>query len=314
MGLTKKISLSIKSSGTQVRVKKGFDLLASYNSSPWDVDLAKITFAELYERWLYERGAKMPPSTLKSLKSGYRHCKALHARPYREIRAPEMQKCVDGEGLSYATQGKIRSLLSNLDKFAAWHEVTDRMCSLLLTSAPIPETSRVPFSEEEIATLWVHKDDPWVDIVLILIYSGWRFSEIRLLRAEEVDLEAGTMLGGVKTSAGKNRIVPIHSLIRPFIKARLAEDGAYLLCGTEKSLPMSETYFRKHWGMVMERLEMVHVPHDCRHTFETLLDAAKANRKCIDLMMGHKSKDIGQRVYNHKTLNQLKESVELVTR
>ena len=36
------------------------------------------------------------------------------------------------------------------------------------------------------------------------------------------------------------------------------------------------------------------------------------NRKCIDLMMGHVSKDVGNRVYNHKTLEELKAAIELM--
>ena len=47
----------------------------------------------------------------------------------------------------------------------------------LLTSDPIPETSRQRFSDEEIAKLWEHQAEPWVDTVLIFIYSGWRISE-----------------------------------------------------------------------------------------------------------------------------------------
>lgn len=31
-------------------------------------------------------------------------------------------------------------------------------------------------------------------------------------------------------------------------------------------------------------------------------------------MMGHKSKDTGNRIYNHKTLDELKEAIELITR
>ena len=36
------------------------------------------------------------------------------------------------------------------------------------------------------------------------------------------------------------------------------------------------------------------------------------NRKCIDMLMGHKSKDVGNRVYNHKTVEQLRDTVELL--
>lgn len=39
---------------------------------------------------------------------------------------------------------------------------------------------------------------------------------------------------------------------------------------------------------------------------------AGANRKCIDLLMGQVSKDTGNRVYNHKTLDELKATVALI--
>ena len=62
----------------------------------------------------------------------------------------------------------------------------------------------------------------------------------------------------------------------------------------------------------MEKIGADKTPHEARHTFETFLDDAKANRKCIDMLMGHKSKDVGNRVYNHKTIEQLRETVELL--
>lgn len=62
----------------------------------------------------------------------------------------------------------------------------------------------------------------------------------------------------------------------------------------------------------METLDMEHTPHECRHTFETRIDGASANRKCIDILMGHVSKDVGNRVYNHKTLDELKAAVALI--
>ena len=49
-----------------------------------------------------------------------------------------------------------------------------------------------------------------------------------------------------------------------------------------------------------------------RDALRTQLDSAGANRKCIDLLMGHVSKDTGNRVYNHKTLDELKATVELI--
>ena len=58
---------------------------------------------------------------------------------------------------------------------------------------------------------------------------------------------------------------------------------------------------------------MQHVPHECRHTFRSRLDSAGANRVCIDRLMGHKSGNTGERVYTHKTIEELRANIELIT-
>ena len=118
------------------------------------------------------------------------------------------------------------------------------------------------------------------------------------------------MKGGTKTKAGKDRVVPIHSKIRTLIEARLAESGPRLISYNGRAC--SQTQYRIFWADIMKALGMNHTPHECRHTFETQLDSAGANRKCIDLLMGHVSKDTGNRVYNHKTLDELKAAVEMI--
>jgi len=46
--------------------------------------------------------------------------------------------------------------------------------------------------------------------------------------------------------------------------------------------------------------------------FRSRLDLAGANKRGIDLIMGHKSKDVGERVYTHKTIKELREAIELL--
>lgn len=76
--------------------------------------------------------------------------------------------------------------------------------------------------------------------------------------------------------------------------------------------PYSESRFYIAWKKMMQKIDADKTPHEARHTFETLLDNAGGNRKCIDMLMGHKSMDIGNRVYNHKTLDQLRETINLL--
>ena len=47
---------------------------------------------------------------------------------------------------------------------------------------------------------------------------GWRPQELATLRLDEVNLEKWYMQAGMKTEAGKQRIVPIHSKIKELVK------------------------------------------------------------------------------------------------
>lgn len=287
-------------------------MLAEYNRDPWNVSQAKITLHELFNLWKEKKAVKLGRASKESLYAAFGHCSKLADRPYKSIKAFQMQETIDTCGRGASTQASIRNLWKHLDRFAMELDIITRCYSDLLTAAPSPETTRSRFSDEEIAKLWEHLDTPWVDVALILIYSGWRSGEFLALTPECVDLQAGTITGGFKTKAGKNRIVPIHSKIRPLVEARLAEGGSRLI--THQGKPVSKATLRKLWGEMMQQMGMSHVPHECRHTFESLLDSAGANRKCIDMMMGHASKDVGNRVYNHKTINDLRVNIELITR
>ena len=59
-----------------------------------------------------------------------------------------------------------------------------------------------------------------------------------------------------------------------------------------------------------------HATHSPRNTaFRSRLDSAGANKRCIDLMMGHASgSSVGERIYTHKTVQELKNEIELIAR
>ena len=76
---------------------------------------------------------------------------------------------------------------------------------------------------------------------------------------------------------------------------------------------LSQTQYRRHWTALMETLSMSHTPHECRHTFRSRLDSAGANKVCIDHLMGHVSQGTGERIYTHKTIEELKSNLALIT-
>lgn len=152
-----------------------------------------------------------------------------------------------------------------------------------------------------------------MDSVLIYIYSGWRISELILMPASDIDLQAGAFRGGLKTKSGKNRIVPIHSKIRGFVENRLAgnrENALFLSKGSPISVPAYLKLFKKTLTSI--GVTSYHTPHDCRHTFTSLLDSAGANQVCIDRLIGHTSKSLTTRTYTHKDIEELRQAIELI--
>lgn len=284
--------------------------LAEYNRNPFDVDLAKITMKELFERWSARDFPKMSKSSASSHKSAFKHAAQLHNLPYKSIKAYQMQEVIDKCGCGYSTQGAIKNLFGQLDCYAMELDIIVKMNSSLIHAAPIPPSSKVPFTEEEIQSVWDIECQEWCDSVLFLLYTGFRIGEMLTIEKANVDLEQMTVKGGIKTKAGKDRIVPIHPRIQKFVKQRMTEPGKYLFSYNGKKLSTSQYYI--FWNRVMDELKIHHTPHECRHTFRSRLDSAGANKVCIDLMMGHKSKEVGERVYTHKTIDELKEALNLV--
>ena len=289
----------------------GLIALAQYNHNPWNLNGEKTTFAELFNLWLEKKAPKLGIENRNALRSAYKHCRPLANVRYKEIRAYHMQECIDQCGFGYGTQAAIKNLFYHLDRFALEMDIISRGYAGLTTSAPTPETSRHPFTNDEVARLWINQHVPWVDSVLVFLYTGFRISELLDLRTDDIDLVNGTITGGTKTKAGKNRIVPIHSKIATLIRRRVSDGGEYLFMLDGRKCPVRRYY--EIWDGIMKSAEMKHTPHECRHTFRSWLDSAGANKRCIDLIMGHKSNDVGERIYTHKTILELKNTIKLVT-
>ena len=291
---------------------EGLALLAKYSKDPW-MNARDITLGELFKKWKEDRMPLLSPANAEKISFSHNHTKSLDKHKYREIKAYQMQQTINNCGKGYATQAAIKSFWRHMDKYAYEQDIIAKEYSELLTSAPEEESTRQPFTEVEISKLWIdyYNGVPDVDIPLIFIYTGFRISELQHMKVDDIDWDENIMVGGMKTAAGKNRRVPIHHSILPLVRARAKINREGFLFESKNGMYKSR-FFREKFKQVMKQENMEHVPHECRHTFETLLDNAGANRKCIDMLMGHVSKDIGNRVYNHKTLEQLRENIELL--
>jgi integrase len=145
-----------------------------------------------------------------------------------------------------------------------------------------------------------------------MIYTGLRIGELMLIKNADINLNERYMKGGIKTAAGKNRIIPINKKILPLIQARYDQGHEFLIVNAFNEKMKYDNYYKERWQPIMENLSISHKPHDCRHTCATLLDNAGANKLSIKRILGHASQDITDKVYTHKDIEELLKAIDLI--
>lgn len=293
---------------------------ADYNKVHNRTSLAdhRLTFAELYYRWLNRHIADTDPSAsaICGYKNAFRHCSVLHGMPYAEIKYSDYQRIIDDmrkAGLSYSSVKKVRSLISLMESYAAKIEATGKAYAPLLSlGRNRPVHPHKPFSRQKINRLWNALNMPGADSILILLYTGMRVGE--MLQLQKTDVNQRQQLIRItrsKTQAGI-RTIPIHHRIQGIISNRMQSPGPCLITDPAGK-PYSHSRYCDIWKKVMAEIHATgHTTHDCRHTVATLLDNAGANETAKRRILGHAGGDITERVYTHKGLRQLRRCIELL--
>jgi len=153
---------------------------------------------------------------------------------------------------------------------------------------------------------------PYANTVLILLFTGIRLNEFISIKTENVYLKERYFITGSKTDAGKDRIIPISHLIERYISDMYHPDNEFLFSPFNDETIVTKARYRHMFDTVMQQLNMSHTPHECRHTFVSMLDDAGANKVSIQKIAGHKGSDVTEKVYTHKNIEQLLSAIDLL--
>lgn len=293
--------------------------LAEYNKNPYDVGIRNQTFAQVFESWFkwkfkIDHTAKGKTSTQACYCAAYKKCTPLHDKLMHEIKAQDMQNILELPDLSHATLEHVQNLFKQMYKYCLQFEIVEKdYTKFIRITKEDDDVQGVPFTHEELAKLWQHKDTPFVDTILIYCYSGFRINELSTMPLDCIDLQEGTFTGGLKTRYSRDRVVPIHSAVLPMVAVRHDKSFKSLIYHDGTS-DITQAKYREHFNAALKAcgIDAEHTPHDCRHTFNTLLDEAGVDRVARYKLMGHKGKDINETVYTHKNIDQLREAVESI--
>ena len=272
----------------------------------------KLTFSEVYEKfiaWKFPEDTDLSKSSRNAYHCGYLNSKSLYDRTFEDLKAPDLQKVIDDCPLKKQSLNTILMLFKQMYKFAIYSEiVTENKALYVSVKAKDDVEHGTPFSDTELQTLWQNTDDPEVQLILIMCYSGWRIGEVLKLTT---NLEERYFQGGIKTAAGKDRIVPIHPSIYEFAKNKvLTQNGR--LCIYSQTQHRNALFYP-----TLERLGIVgdpkHTPHDCRHTFSALCEKYGVRENDRKRMLGHSfGNDVTNAVYGHRTLEELRTEIEKI--
>ena len=289
------------------------DALAEYNTNPYNIDDKKITLAELWEKWKAYRQTRK-----QSIQGGYisafRRCKSMHNMAFNDINSMMIQAAVDDISDHPPSARLIKVIFNLLYKYAMLMGIADKNCAIPVETPTINTSNKhKPFSDKELAALWKHQDDFVVKVALVLCYTGMRPTELIKMKNADVHITERYMVGGIKTKAGKNRVIPISKKILPIITEWHNNDNKFLLVDPDGNHTKTwlELYNAKWMKSTIPEI-MNHFPHDGRHTCKTRLDNAEVNKTTSKLILGHSSGDVSERVYTHKTTKQLIEAIDLI--
>lgn len=271
-----------------------------------------ITFAKCYHEWYAIHSQEVGPAALESYRSAYGHLSDIVGKPISQLDYATLQAPIDvmrSRGLSYAACKKVRSLLNMVLKYAIIRgHIATNYAQYLKLGKNIPVKPHKPFTRQKINRLWAMNTYE-ANTVLILMYTGMRCSEMLNLKLSDVNMKSKYfIIRESKTEAGRNRIIPIHDRIFHIVANLRQSSSTYLIERNGRRLSYSQycEIFTK--AMKTIRGEK-HTTHDCRHTVASLLDTAGANPSAVRAILGHKNGDITIRVYTHKSLRELRQTI-----
>lgn len=287
--------------------------LAEYNRDPYNIDGRSLTFSEVYEKWSAEHFADLKQTTQGGYQSAFKNSAPLHSMLFKDIRKEHLQNCLDNSGLAAATQKLLKNLHNQLFKYAIEHDIVTRNYSALTKVKAVRKPSiRSVFTSEEMGRLFEARNNKIACVAIVLLYTGMRVGELLDMEKSDVDLERKIMIGGNKTAAGRNRIIPISDKILPIIAEFMQTEGNYLVTSNAGGRMSYVNFLNRYWYELMDKLGMSHKPHDTRHTFITLMDEAGVNRTVLKMIVGHNTKKDITDHYTHKNIQNLLEAVNSI--
>lgn len=308
--------------------------LAEYNKTPYDLDVASVTWLDVWNKWGPAAIESASSSLAPQLRKAHERCAPLYSMKMKDVRKGHMQDILDSiSHMAGTSQARLKYVMQQTFKWALENDIINKDYSQFLTTdvKKKEEALHFPYTTEEIKKLWTYQNKlfPLVyakkgvniettvqaaNAVLVLLYTGLRIMELGELKAADVHLDERYIdLQGTKTQSAK-RIVPIHKDIVPVIKALLADGGEYLVVNGHGKPITYPQWSRRILADTNAIIGTEHTLHDTRHTFISAAERSglDANSIILKRIVGHSTGGNTTALYTHKNIEDLVAAIDKV--
>lgn len=284
------------------------------------------TVKDVYEMWSDIHFRTLTSSGEQGYKSAWNYLKPIENQKMRDVKTADFQMCIDlcAENYGRSSCEKVKQLCSQLCKYSMQNDLITQNYAQFLVLPKEEKKEKSIFTDEELSILWENSQDPNVQLILILCYTGLRLGELITIKKENVYLsdDKNYIIGGIKTEAGKNRIIPINKCILPFVTNLYNNSqNEYLYHVEAKTFRNNVFYFTlAKLGFIDQpirnkktnKLEYKNprlTPHCTRHTFASLAVRSNISPESLKLLLGHASYSTTVDHYVHENFEQLDKSI-----
>lgn len=256
-----------------------------------------MTFAEVYEAWKAEHFRDISKNTIGAYSIAYRAFAPIYGKKFRELRTADLQEVIDAKRDVPESARKIKQLGILMYKWAIREEISTTNFAQFITIPQTVKSEKEIFTDEDIQKIEADGSEAAM-IVMMLLSTGMRIGELFSLPISSY--YGDYVVGGEKTEAGRNRVIPI----RPEGQAAFAyfaerASGPLLISGYSGHHTLAK-YRERDYYPLLNRLGIEKkTPHATRHTYASRAVKEGLPPEVLQRVLGHAKYSTTADIYTH---------------
>lgn len=257
----------------------------------------------------------------RNLITAFNNSKGLYDKIYSELKTSDFKNYIKKSNKSPNAVKQMIQLYKAMDTYAFQEDIIDKCYAQVIKRPRIDSTSkRTPFSYKQIEYLWnIHSEDNKEelvrDLLLLAIYTGCRAEELCFIYTKNIHLEENYFIGGLKTTNGINREIPIHPRIKPIFEKYYDIKNEFLFMKANGKRLYYADYNNYYNDKFIDKHNLLKgkTAHCGRHGLETELKKLNIKPTVINAIIGHTNGNTGDDIYNHISIEEKLEAIRMVT-